>query len=185
MPYGWEGKLTRLVPIDIEKHLDNATLWINDVEVTRHLVAGDFPMTRLAEREWMEKNSKQSDTSVTFAIETLGGKHIGFSGLFDIEWRHGTGFTGTMIGDKSEWGRGYGTDAAATRNAYAFDFLGLRMLYSSVFVGNEGSLRMLTKAGYRECGRYPKKLWKRGSYVDEIMLYLERETWLGRSIEQG
>lgn len=184
MPYGWEGKLVRLAPIDIEKHLDHAVRWINDVEVTQHLIVGDFPMTKLGEREWLENNGKPQDGAATFAIETLDGKHIGFSGIFDIHWRHGTANTGTMIGDKSEWGRGFGTDAARARNAYAFHDLGLRMLYSSVFVGNERSLRMLTKAGYRECGRYPQKVWKRGAYVDEILMYLDRETWLARSKEQ-
>lgn len=174
---GWEGELVRLVPIDMDRHLDNATRWINDPVVTHHLVWGDFPMTKLAEKGWFEERSKQHDHEVTFAIETLGGEHIGFTGIFDIQWRHGYGETGTMIGDKEAWGKGYGSDAAKVRTRYAFEVLGLRMLYSGVFESNEGSLRMLKKAGYVECGRRPKRFWKRGKYVDEILLCADREVW--------
>src|ERR1044072_2746781 len=121
MSNGWEGDLVRLVPLDADRHLDNATRWINDPEVSRYLAFGDFPMTKLAEREWFEDKSKNKHHEVTFAIETLGGEHIGFTGIFDIEWRHGYGETGTMIGDKASWGKGYGSDSAKTRTRYAFE----------------------------------------------------------------
>src|SRR5438045_9048388 len=106
MAYDWEGELVRLAPLDPEKHFDNAVAWINDPEVTNTIVFGDFPMTRLAEREWFDNRSKNSETEVTFAIEMLDGRHIGFSGIFEIQWRHGTAMTGTMLGDKESWGKG-------------------------------------------------------------------------------
>ncbi|HTQ09905.1 MAG TPA: GNAT family protein [Fimbriimonadaceae bacterium] len=177
MATGWEGKLVKLVPLDVDQHLDHAVKWMNDPDITQYLLVGDFPMTRLAEREWFEAHSKVGGNDIQFAIETVQGKHIGFSGVHRISWRDGTAVTGTLIGEKGEWGKGYGTDAAGVRTRYAFDVLGLRILYSSVLAGNDRSLRMLTKAGYRECGRMPKRHWKRGAYVDEIMLYLDRESW--------
>jgi RimJ/RimL family protein N-acetyltransferase len=180
MAFGWEGDLVRLAPLDSDRHLDNAVAWINDPEVTQHLSFGDFPMTRLAERSWFEERSKPCETDISLAIETLDGRNIGFSGMFAISWRHGTATTGTMIGDRDSWGKGFGTDAARLRNRYAFDVLGLRMLYSEVYEGNDRSLRMLLKAGYLECGRRPKRIWKRGAYRDEILLYLDREAWLRR-----
>jgi RimJ/RimL family protein N-acetyltransferase len=183
MEYGWKGELVRLVPIDPDKHFENAVAWINDPEVTHNILFGDFPMTKLAEREWFDEKSKNKDSEVTFAIETLGGKHIGFSGIFDIHWRYGTANTGTLIGDQDSWGKGFGTDAARTRNRYAFEVLGIRMLYSDVFEGNTRSLGMLKRAGYMECGRRPRRIWKRGAYVDEILLYLDRESWQAGSAE--
>lgn len=177
MGFGWEGDLARLVPIDVDKHLENAVAWVNDSEVTRYLMVGDFPITKLSERDWFEKQSKDSETHVFFAIETFDGKHIGFSDIHGINWRHGTGSTGSMIGDRGEWGKGFGSDAAKTRNRYVFDVLGLRAIYSSALDGNARSLGMLKRAGYREYGRRPKALWKRGTYVDEVLLFLDRETW--------
>ena len=46
MGYGWEGEKIRLVPLDRDKHLENAVRWFNDPEVTRWLETGDWPLTR-------------------------------------------------------------------------------------------------------------------------------------------
>ena len=182
MGYGWEGDLVRLVPLDKVKHLENAMRWVNDPEISRYLLIGDFPMTRIAEEAWFDRVCAHNDKDVAMAIELLSGEHIGMSGIHAINWRDGTATTGTLIGVSDQWGKGYGTDAARVRTRYAFEVLGLRYLMSSVLEGNERSLRMLKKAGYVECGLYPKRLWKRGAYRDEHRLYMTREIWeaLGR-----
>jgi len=180
MGYGWEGKLVRLAPIDVDKHLDNAVRWINDPEITENILHGDFPMTRLAEREWLESVSKRNDKEVSFALELLTGEHIGFSGIHAINWKDRSAITGTMIA-KEYWGKGYGSDAARVRTHYAFNVLGLRYLMSAVLDGNDRSLGMLKKSGYVECGRYPERLWKRGRFIDEIVLYMTREMWEANS----
>lgn len=178
MGYGWEGDRVRLVPLDKERHLENAVRWLNDPEVTQYLLVGDFPMTRLAEEEWF---ARAPDTGeVRFAIETLNGVHIGFSGLHRVDYRHGTAESGTLIGDPSQWGKGYGSDAARVRAKYAFEVVGLRMLTSGCLEGNERSYRMLSSVGYREYGRLPEGLWKRGRYVDHILMYLSRQAWSER-----
>jgi RimJ/RimL family protein N-acetyltransferase len=175
--FGWEGDLVRLVPLDEERHLENAIRWMNDPEVTHWLLVGDFPMTRLMEKDYFDRQMRGSETEVAFAIETLEGRHIGFSGLHNIDWRNRVAVTGSLIGEKEEWGKGYGTDAARVRARYCFDVLGLRLLLSSHLDDNHRSARMQEKAGYRECGRTPKRYWKRGAYHDEIRTYLDRETW--------
>src|SRR5690242_18534417 len=107
MGYGWEGKLVRLAPIDIDKHQSNAQRWMNDPEITRNLVVGDLPMTVTGQREWLERSSKQDEREVVFAIELLDGEHIGFSSVHDINRKDGTALTGCLIGPKENWGKGY------------------------------------------------------------------------------
>lgn len=177
MAFGWEGELVRLVPLDEDKHLENYIRWINDPEVTDGLLVGDLPMTRLAEKEWFERASKLSKTDISFAIETLEGLHLGSSGIHQIDYQSGTCLTGSFIGDKAQWGKGYGTDAARVRARYCFEVLGLRMLYTAYLEGNDKSRRMSEKNGYVECGRYYKRYWKRGEYRDEVLMYLDRSTW--------
>ena len=169
----------RLVPLDVEKHLDNAISWFNDPEVTQWLLVGDLPMTKLAERDWFESRCRGSAAEVVTAVETLDGAHIGFSGTHNIKWPDGTAHTGTVLGEKSYWRRGFGTDVVRTRARYAFDVLNLRLLFSACIDGNVASYKMLSRAGYREYGRAPKKFWKRGAYRDEILMVLERERWEG------
>lgn len=176
MSYGWEGELVRLVPLDKERHIENALLWLNDPIVTEWTLTGDFPITRLAEEDFFNRMTSQTGahpTDIVFGIETLAGEHVGLSGFHRIEWRHGVAVTGTTIGSEHR-GKGYGSDAARTRLRYAFDVLGLRMLMSEVMADNAASLTMLQKAGYTQAGRIPRRYWKRGAYRDTIIMFVER-----------
>jgi RimJ/RimL family protein N-acetyltransferase len=174
MSYGWAGEKVRLVPLDRARHLDNALTWLNDPEITAWTLTGDWPITRLAEEEFFDRAMRESKEDLSFAVETLEGEHIGFSGLHRIDWRHGVAVTGTILGRRDLWGKGYGADAARVRSRHAFEVLGLRLLLSEVMADNTGSLRMLQKAGYREVGRIPRRMWKRGTYRDVVLMVLER-----------
>jgi RimJ/RimL family protein N-acetyltransferase len=175
MPYGWEGEKVRLTPLDKAKHLDNALAWMNDPEITAWTLVGDWPMTRLAEEDFFDRAMRETEKALHFAVETLAGDHIGFSGIDRIDWRQGVATTGTILGRRDLWGQGYGSDAARLRTRHAFEVLGLRMLLSEVMADNTGSLKMLQKTGYREVGRIPRRMWKRGAYREVVMMVLERE----------
>lgn len=179
MPAGWPGEKVRLMPLDKARHLDNALLWVNDPELTQWTLIGDLPLCRLAEEDFFDRACRATvaDDALSLAIETLDGEHIGFSGLQKIDWRSGVATTGTILGRRDLWGQGYGTDAVRVRLRYAFDVLGLRLLLSEVMDGNEASLRMLLKTGYREVGRIPRHRWKRGTWRDTILLAIERTPW--------
>jgi RimJ/RimL family protein N-acetyltransferase len=170
MGYGWEGEKVRLVPLDRDKHLANALKWFNDPEVTQWLETGDWPLTRGAEEEFFRAAERQDRASVQFAVESLQGEHVGFSGLRSIDWQSRVAVSGSVIGRRDLWGRGLGTDSVMVRNRYAFDVLGLRLLIATVIADNSASLAMLTKAGYLEVGRVPERYWKRGAYRDQILL---------------
>lgn len=175
MAYGWQGDEVRLVPLDRDRHLDNAIQWLNDPELTRWLETGDWPVTRLAEEDFFDRMCAPGNTSdVAFAIETLDGDHLGFSGVHRIDLRHGVAVSGSFIGRAERRGRGLGTDAARVRARWAFEVLGLRLLVAEVMAGNDASLAMLAKLGYREVGRIPERYWKRGAYRDQILMVLRR-----------
>jgi RimJ/RimL family protein N-acetyltransferase len=174
MAYGWAGEKVRLVPLDKAKHLDNALVWINDPDLTEWTLIGDWPMTRVAEEDFFDRAMRETERDLSFAVETLAGEHIGLSGLHRIDWKNGVAVTGTILGRRDLWGQGYGSDAARVRIRHAFEILGLRMLLSEVMAENTGSLRMLQKVGYKEVGRIPRRLWKRGAFRDVVLLALER-----------
>ncbi|MBN1827126.1 MAG: GNAT family N-acetyltransferase [Candidatus Eisenbacteria bacterium] len=172
MSYGWIGEKVRLVPLDREKHLENAILWLNDPEVTRWLLV-DIPITRLQEERYFEENMVAREDRVQFAVETLGGEHIGFTGLFEINQRHRSCRSGIVIGPPSNWRKGYGLDAIRVRSRFAFEALGLRLLLTEAMAENEASVRALRKAGYRELGVLPKRYWRRGAFRDAVQFFLE------------
>ncbi len=175
MAQGWEGKLTRLVALDRDKHFENCLRWMNDPTLTETLLVGDLPMSRKAEEEWFNRMMSGTQSDIVFAIETLDGVHIGNSGLHQIDYRHGFATSGSYIGDLDNRGQGYGFDAAVVRARYAFHVLGLRMLKSSFIANNEASRRMQEKVGYKVAGMIPGEFWKRGRYVDHVFTYLLRD----------
>jgi RimJ/RimL family protein N-acetyltransferase len=183
MASGIEGKKVRLVPMDVEKHFENAYRWINDLENTEWIGTIDFPMSRLKEREWFDARCMEGIEQVNWAIETLSGEHIGFSNLFKIDYIHRTALSGSMIGDSTFRGKGYGSDAARLRAWYAFHCLGLQTLFSSYFEGNEPSGQMQAAAGYEIWGRQPNAHWKRGQFRTMVHTYLTAEKW--RSLNEG
>jgi RimJ/RimL family protein N-acetyltransferase len=176
MAFGLEGSLVRLVPLDWDRHGENAYRWVNDPEVTEFLLIGDRPLMRDAEREFFQRMAK-SETDVLFAIETLDGRHVGMSGLHGIDVQNGTATTGTFIGEVSDRGQGYGRESAALRTAYAFETLGLRLLYSAYQVGNDRSRRMQESVGYKAWGTRERAYWKRGRYIDLVETRLFAEEW--------
>lgn len=173
MAHGWEGDKVRLVPLDKNRHLENALLWFNDPTITAWLETGDWPLTRGAEEEFFRAAERPDKGNVQFAIETRAGEHVGFSGLRSIDWQSRVAVTGSVIGRRDLWGGGLGTDSAGVRSRYAFEVLGLRLLIATVIAGNDRSMGMLAAVGYREVGRVPGRYWKRGEWRDQAILVLE------------
>jgi len=175
---GLRGEKTRLVPVDKRLHLENALRWMNDPEVTQYLLitAGVTPGM---EEEWMDRVQKR-DVEYVWAILDDQDRHIGFTGIHRINWRLRNGATGTVIGEKSAWGKGYGTDVMRIRTKFAFEILNLHRLESEARIDNIASQRALEKAGYRREGTARKKLYYGGRWYDTILYAILDEDYFAR-----
>lgn len=176
MPERLVGIKTRLVPLDAERHFENVLRWANDPAVSDSLPLGDLPKSRPAVLEWFEARQRCGDGELPLAIETLEGEHVGFSALYRIDRAARSAGCGSLI-DPAFWGKGYGTDAANVRAAFAFRVLGLCRLLSSYLEGNERSGRMQRAAGFVEWGRLPEDVWQDGAYRTQVFTVLTRERW--------
>lgn len=169
------GKKTILRPL-LESDIPLLQKWINDPDV-RQFLKRIFPAMEADEREWLERIHKNADKGVALMI-VVDGKAIGTMGLHGINWKDRFATTGAMIGEKSYWGKGYGTDAKMALLDYAFNTLGLRKIMSRVFAFNERSLAYSLHCGYRIEGRLKRQRFAHGRYWDEIILGLFRSQWL-------
>ncbi|MAZ40956.1 hypothetical protein CL654_02470 [bacterium] len=173
-----EGRLVRLRPLDKRHDLSHFLKWLNDPEVTQ-FVGSNNPVMRSQEEAWFDRLGKGSDEQIVFAIETLKGKKlIGNIGLHRIHPINRTAASGTIIGEKEYWGKGYGTDAKMLQLAFAFLTLNLRQVGAAVIGFNERSHRYLMGCGYKEVGRRDGWHFRNGTYYDEILLSVSREDWL-------
>lgn len=104
------------------------------------------------------------------------GAYMGGIGLMpkrDVEAR--TFETGYWIG-KEFWGSGYMTEALPAFTAWAFEtFAELVRIEASVFEGNDGSVRVLQRAGFQAEGVRRKAIWKRGQLLDQMLFSMLRE----------
>jgi RimJ/RimL family protein N-acetyltransferase len=87
-----------------------------------------------------------------FAVDDLGGRHIGNVMYYNIDERRGEAELGITIGDKGYWSQGYGTDTVATFLAYLFGPAAMRRIYLNTLDWNVRAQRSFQKAGFRPCG---------------------------------
>ncbi|MBP9819031.1 MAG: GNAT family N-acetyltransferase [Candidatus Pacebacteria bacterium] len=146
--------------------------WINDPDVRRNL-GTQMPKTEADEREFVLNRSK---SNVILIIE-VDGKPIGTMGLHNIRYPDATATTGAMIGEKSYWGKGYGTDAKMALLDYAFSTLGLRRVKSEAMVFNKRSLAYSMHCGYVVEGVKKKEVFRGGKYHDLVLLAVTPKTW--------
>jgi RimJ/RimL family protein N-acetyltransferase len=160
------------------KDIPSFLRWMNDQEVTQYLSAF-LPVMEADEAEWIERIRKNKEKEVVLVIVDIEtGKPIGSMGIHGISWKDRRATTGAVIGEKSYWGKGYGTEAKMLLLNYAFNTLNLRKICSRVFGFNGRSRAYSEKCGYKIEGTLRDHHFKRGAYCDEIHLAVFREDWL-------
>src|SRR5438093_17248 len=157
-----------------EDDAEHFVRWFADMEVTRFL-ARRMAITLEQEREFLKKIG-ESKNDVWWVIEAEG-KAIGATGIHGINWINAHATTGTVIGDKSCWRKGYGSESMALRTEYAFRHLNLHKLKSSAIMDNEPSKRALQKAGYRQVGIEREESWRDGRWRDHWLCEVLRDDW--------
>jgi RimJ/RimL family protein N-acetyltransferase len=113
-----------------------------------------FPTSAVAIADWfgeIGKENPSSDLEVAVVLRE-SGEIIGEVGLYAIDWIARHGETGSWIDKAEHRGRGYGTEAKLLLLEYAFERLGMNMLWSWVKEANPRSQAALRKQGYRDAG---------------------------------
>ncbi len=172
-----EGKLVRLralEPSDVEL----AYTWVNDREVTAYLMLR-YPMSRGQEEKYLSEASSEGSSfpDVRLAIETRDGVHIGMCGPHRARPEDRGAELGIMIGDKSFWSNGYGTDTMQTLVRFAFEQMNLHKVALGVFEFNERAQACYRKCGFVEEGRFREEYFQDGRYWDVIRMSILRGEW--------
>ena len=168
------GRLALMRPPRLEEAAAMAA-WFEDLEVTT-TVLRRFPPGLEGEQEWL-RNAANDPDSINWAVE-YENRLVGVTGIHQIDWKHGFGTTGTLLGDKSVWRQGIAREVMQLRARYLFSETTLRRLRSGYLDGNVASARAQAAAGYREVGRWHEAYFGGGRWVDMVLTELRREDWL-------
>ena len=118
------GKIVYLRSLNVND-VDNGWLkWIHRDDVTRHMPY----LVKRKKKDLIDYlNQHKLPKSKIFAICLLkNNKYIGNARLSSIDKKNGTASYGRLIGEKSDWGKGIGTESLNLLCVYAFEFLKIR-----------------------------------------------------------
>ena len=174
-----EGTIVNLRAPEIAD-LERNTRWINDREVTRYL-SMRYEISLLAEEGWLRDlvSKPMVYDRVFYAIETKEGHHIGNTNLFKAQPEEQKCELGIMIGEKSYWSQGFGSDALRTLVRFAFDEMNMQRVELTVYDFNERGQAAYRKVGFVEEGRRREAIYTEGSYHDLIVMSVLRDEWAG------
>ncbi|MDR7252612.1 RimJ/RimL family protein N-acetyltransferase [Nocardioides sp. BE266] len=74
-------------------------------------------------------------------------------------------------------GQGYAAEAATAMLRLAFDDLGFRRITAVVVEGNEPSVRLLGRLGFRQEARFVEGVFFKGAWVTQLVLALTADEW--------
>jgi len=150
--------------------------WINDPEITRTL-AFYRPVNRTFEEEFIATvNQSEHDVVLGIAI-TQTDALIGATGLHQIDYKNRHANFGINIGEKTQWGNGYGTEATYLMVQYGFETLNLNRVRLLVFENNPRARRAYEKVGFKQEGVLRQDRFHEGRYWDTITMAMLREEW--------
>jgi len=180
MIYGERVRLRANEREDLEKFY----AWVNDPEVTQGL-ALNMPMSMAEEEKWL--NAQRDPYEKPLSIEVRRGKGwklIGNCGVFGFEVANRTAELGIMIGDKSEWNKGYGAEVMDLLLRHCFGTLNLNRAFLRVYAANVRAVRSYEKAGFILEGRLREAVYKNGKYDDVLIMSVLRSEWVTKKKEK-
>ncbi len=150
--------------------------FVNHPDVRRNLLV-HRPMNTAQEVSFVDTITA-SPRDVMFAIVLRDGdRMIGTTGLHEMDFRSRRATFGMLIGEPSEWGKGYGTETTRMVLDYGFGTLNLNRVELEVLEHNAAGLRAYEKAGFRREGVLRQHHYVNGAYVDTLVMGILRSEW--------
>lgn len=165
-----DGKSIYLRPVSLEDANADYCAWMNDPDVTKYLESR-FNSQRLEDiKSYVREMSEKTDSLFLAIILRKDNKHVGNIKIHRIDNHHRHGEIALIIGEKTCWGKGIGTEAISLLANYAFKNLNLHKIYAGCYAANLGSIKAFKKAGFKEDGIMKQHYFCEGRYVDGVQL---------------
>ena len=128
--------------------LDLYLSWLQNVQDNRYIEAVRKDYSKFDLQEYLE--SRVNNPEVKFwGIFLESNKFIGTIKLEPINRKNQTAWLGMMIGDSSERGKGYGSQALNLVLDYAENVLLLEDIFLGVHTNNEPAISIYKKSGFK------------------------------------
>lgn len=161
-----------------EDDIETIYHWYNDQEVNLWST-GAWPINTLLSKEQIAaKFLDESSDVYRYVILNENDQLIGTIGFKELNIPGRSAAIYIVIGDKSYWGRGYGTDALIIFLRFLFTQWNLHRISLDTWEGNIRAIKMYEKVGFKIEGRLREARYVLGSYQDAILMGLLRSEFL-------
>jgi RimJ/RimL family protein N-acetyltransferase len=162
--------------------IDLFVRWFADAETTRYLGVR-APFSKAMEERWFETMlERQGKGGYHFVICLLANdRAIGTAGFHHVNEEDGHASFGISIGEKSEWSKGYGTDALRTICDFGFGQLRLERVELDVYDENRRAQRSYEKAGFVVEGTLRHAHYSGGRHHDVVRMSILRDEWAAQA----
>ena len=153
--------------------------WLNDPDVREGLLVA-MPLSMQDEEKWFDTAVQRPQAEKPLAIEIKDGdgwRLIGDCAFFDFDWTSRCAEFGIMIGDKSVWDQGYGTETVGLLLKHGFESLNLNRIVLRVFDDNPRAIRAYQKSGFTHEGTLRQAAFKNDHYHDLHVMSVLRGEW--------
>jgi ribosomal-protein-alanine N-acetyltransferase len=141
-----ESERLKLIKLDVRFLSINYVNWLNDLEVVKYLeINKKYTLNSL--KEYLIA----IDDNIYFwaVIIKQNNKHIGNIKIDPLDKINGTAELGLMIGDRSEWHKGFASETINTIIKFCFFNLGLRKITLGVVKDNVNAVKLYEKLGFK------------------------------------
>jgi RimJ/RimL family protein N-acetyltransferase len=154
--------------------------WYRDPDVARLARYQDGPMA-VEEIDRFFAARALGTESMAMAIHLRASDRlVGTCAFSQLDGDNGSALFHITIGEKEEWGRGYGTEATRLMVDHAFGSLGLHRVALTVFDFNERAIRSYRSCGFITEGRSREAIWRDGRWWDELSMSILEPEWRRR-----
>lgn len=151
-----------------ESDLENLQRWLTDSKVTELLFQGERPLNLQLMKEEFNKKIKENNEIVFAIIMKNNNLHIGWAGIYEINWVSRNGELRFFIGERKYWEKGLATESVSLLIDYAFNKLNLHRVYGGANKENHGSIKVFQKLGFIQEGISKEGHFRNGRYYDLI-----------------
>ncbi|WP_422355553.1 GNAT family N-acetyltransferase [Roseivirga pacifica] len=164
-----ESERLRYQPLDSSFISQSYVDWMNDKVVNTYLQTGGNYTKEILE-SFLREVEKQD--ILFWAIVVKGNnKHIGNIKIDPVNTRFRTGEYGILLGERSEWGKGYAKEASQSIIDFCFSStVNLRKITLGVVEDNVGAFELYKKLGFVQEGFYKKHECYNGKWCNVIRM---------------
>jgi ribosomal-protein-alanine N-acetyltransferase len=167
---------------DVQKaDMEYKVRWFNDLQVNRTLLLEDN-LDLEETLKWFDEHG-DDDSRREFIIESKQGKQIGITGLVHINYKHGTAECYCVIGEKTYWGKGIGTEVHTLLIDWGFKNLGLHKIWADIRAENVAIIKVIEKLGFKVEGTLREEKYIKCKRIDVVRIGLLRDEFYARHPE--